>query len=323
MNLSICILTFNNCELLKSLLYSINKSIDNKLTYEIIIVDSGSTDNTLKMLSQEFKDIITIKNQNFSGFSSGNNQAFKIAKGDYILMLNDDTIIINDSIILIFSMLINNKNIGAIGPILLNPDGSQQYSAYLSYPTIFSEFITHFIPLKIINNFYKKFSLKFNYNFYNQYGKVYSNNKKGTFVKHLMGACIMFKTKLIDEIGLMDEGYYLSLEDQDFCKRIIEKGGYKIYFLPQAKVIHYGGQSVGKIKEFNSIYLDSRLYFQKSNYGNFSKYALISLMFLISIINIPLIGFLKIFVRKKNFKKILQSEIIYNLSLIKYINKKF
>lgn len=320
--ISICILTYNNAELLSNLLYSIKNSVRN-INYEIIVVDSGSIDSTKNYLKTLHSDVILIENIKFKGFSSGNNQAFNIARGRHILMLNDDTLILEDAINLMHEKLSSNENIGAIGPRLLNIDLTTQYSAFLSYPTILTDFLTNFFITKIILSFYKKFAIKYSFNFLTQFGVAYSNVENGCSVKHLMGACILFRKSLIYKIGQMDENYYLSLEDQDWCKRIIEKGAFSVYYLPEAKILHYGSQSVNKLSEFNSIYFESRKYFQQSNYGKRSLIFYKIIIILMTLINIPFYFILKKVLFSKKYKNIFNSELNFNYNLFNYIIKDY
>ena len=319
--LSICILTYNNSKLLEECIESIISNTHN-INFEIIIVDSGSTDNTFKML-EKFNNLVKIiKNNIFSGFSAGNNQAFKIARGEYILMLNDDTLILNNSIEKMYNFLHINPHAGAIGPRIFNTDKTHQYSSYLSHPGLFSDFFLKTIPFYAIYRFYIFFVNKNEADFYDQFGKCNGSVNKIREVKHLMGCCIMFKRNLLEKIGYLDENFFLSLEDQDFCARI-SKSKQGIFYLPESEIIHHGGQSTKHLNNFTNIYFDSRLYLQKKFYGIISTFFYKLFIILSSLLNLFSIVVFYYFIWDEKYKNYFKNAYKYNIKQLRYIYKNF
>jgi GT2 family glycosyltransferase len=307
-DLSICILTYNHCEMLSNCINSVYADTDN-LNIEIIIVDSGSYDGTIEMLHNKYPEIKIIQNNKFSGFASGNNQAFNLTTGKFIVILNDDTIVCKGGLSKMYLYLIGNHKIGAIGPCLLNNDLTIQRSAYISYSTIFTDLFIHSIQIYIFYSFLQS-KFKFNKKI-DQFG-FYKTNLDTQKVKHLMGACIMIRREVLELVGGLDENYYLSFEDQDWCKRISESG-WDIVFFPKSKIIHFGNQTVKSFANFDKIYFQSRYYFQKKHYGIISLFLFKFFNIIISLNNLLLATLILPF-NMNNIRKTWLKSVIKNSS---------
>ncbi len=311
-NISFIILTANNVDLLTNCFNSIFSTVK-RHSFEIILVDSSSNLETYKFISVNYCDVKYIKNDSFLGFSSGNNQAFKHSLGEYICILNDDTILIDHCIDLLIEELVNDNSIGAIGPKLLNKDGSLQVSSFNSFPGLFTEIITTSILIGFIR---EKFVHLFRSNkFINNYGEVNLIIDRPTQVKHLMGACIVMPAKLFENLNGFDENFFLSMEDQDLCRRVLNKSKKVVYF-PGAELIHLGGQTVSRLKgTFNKIYLESKLYFFKKYHPYFYLIIYIIMTF-ISASNVFVLITLFAFKRRNN---LVFSHLRYELYKLKYL----
>lgn len=225
MDISVVIITWNstkyisNC--MKSLLASINTS---EISFEILIVDNGSNDSTLKKI-ETFQEIypkkisITALKVNM-GTTYSRNIALKKAKGDYLVILDSDIEILSDSIFQLIRILKSNNSIGIAVPKLLYPDGGIQKSTD-SFPTITSK-LKRFLFLKQIE---KKMS-----------NTEISNNP--VYVDYAISAFWVINANLIKKIGLLDEKIFYAPEDVDFCLRTW-KAGYKILYNPQISSIHH------------------------------------------------------------------------------------
>lgn len=229
-DLSIIIVNWNTKNLLQKCLESIYKTT-RKISYEIFVVDNASSDKSALMVEENFKKVKLIKNKENMGFAKANNQAIKQALGRYILLLNPDTLILNNALNKMVEFLETHPKIGILGPQLLNTNGSLQLSCR-TFPTLSSQII---ILLKLHHIFPNLSPVK-------KYFMSDWKHDKAKEVDQVMGACFMVRKKVCDQIGLFDEKYWIWFEEVDFCKRAKNKS-WKIYFLPQVKILHHQGQS--------------------------------------------------------------------------------
>lgn len=222
MKFSVVIVSFNTKELLRKCLESI-ESNRGALETEIIVVDNASNDGSVEMVKQRHKDIkILINKENF-GFAKANNQGIKMAKGEYILLLNSDTEVKPGSLENLVEFAKKHLEAGVVGARLLNPDGSPQPSVY-HFPTIWRAIAEYWLGQR---GSYEKYSL---------------TASDAVRVEAVTGAAMLILRKTIEKVGLLDERYFMYFEDLDYCRRV-KRAGLKVYYLPQAEVIHYHGAS--------------------------------------------------------------------------------
>ena len=257
--LSIIIVNWNVRNLLHKCLRSIFRNAP-KFSYEIFVVDNNSSDRSKEMLISAFHKEIeqglikTIFNSENLGFAKANNQALESAKGEYVLLLNPDTEIIEENT---FEKSINKleKNVktGILGVMLLNSNRTLQPSVR-RFPTLSSQTIIllklhHFLPLKTLE---KYFALDFDYDYEQTCDQV-------------MGAYFMIKRELINQIGFLDDNFWIWFEEVDFCKRAKDKG-WEVLYTPDIQIVHHASQSFKQMlnprkqKEFNK---SLKLYFKK------------------------------------------------------------
>lgn len=231
LDLSIIIVNTNNKKILEECLGSINKNT-HKISFEIIVTDNNSKDGSQEMVKTLYPKVKLIENKENAGFVRASNQGLRIAQGRYSCLLNDDTITYESAFDLMVEFMDKNPSVGACSPTLLNTDGSYQHQGGL---------------------FQKKFWLE----------------KKPSEIQFAIGACLMVRREVIGKIGLMDENLFFYNDDLDWCMRI-RYAGYKIFFIPQAKIMHYGGYSSKRV--FNRrLFVEGfrgGLYFCKKHYGN-------------------------------------------------------
>jgi len=231
MNLSIIIVNYNNLEKLANCLDSFSKTNLPDLNYELIVVDNNSKDD-LRLLSRvvDFKLINSEKNL---GMGGGNNLGIKEAQADTILVLNPDTIVNGPAIRVLYNYLNEHEDIGLVGPKLLYPDGSLQYSC--------ARFPSFFIPVLRRTFLGNKFKKKRDH-----FMMMDFDHKSIKEVDWLMGSCLMFKKswKFKDEKGeekefnpMFDERYFMYFEDIDICREV-KKHGKKVIYNPSATIIH-------------------------------------------------------------------------------------
>jgi len=235
MLLSIIIVSWNVSHLLEKCLESVFKHAKD-LDFEIFVVDNHSKDDSAVMVATKFPQVSLMINSINRGFSQANNQAIKQAQGKYILLLNPDTEISENSIKNLINFADSNQNIGIVGPKILNPDLSLQRSCR-RFPGFWDQF---FIQLKFYNLFPRKIpTIK-------KYFMFDFDHQHTMQVDQIMGAAMLIKKSVFEKIGLLDEKFWAVFEEVDFCFRAY-KAGFKIYFFPQAKIIHHKGQSFNQV----------------------------------------------------------------------------
>ncbi|MFQ5639064.1 MAG: glycosyltransferase family 2 protein [bacterium] len=253
-DLSLIIVNHNTRGLLKQLLLSIKRNTK-KVFYEIIVVDNASGDRSAALVKEDFQDIVLIENQSNLGFSQANNQAVKIAKGDYLLFLNSDTIVCENAVESLFSFLEQEKYAAVVGCKLLNIDDTLQRSC-----GIFPNLKTEFYFRTFLNRLFPT-------------SPTFGSFKLGSWdysslmeVDWVSGACLMIRKNIFDQIGGFDETLYMYYEDADLCLRV-KKLGWKIYFIPDAYVYHLHGGSWQQNREIPIINgCKSALYFFRKHH---------------------------------------------------------
>ncbi|MEK7167612.1 MAG: glycosyltransferase family 2 protein [Patescibacteria group bacterium] len=245
MKLSIIIVSWNVKGLLKKCLESIKED------FEIIVVDNNSKDGTKEMVEKDFPEAKLIKNKKNLGFAKANNQGIQEAKGDCILFLNPDTEILDGTLEKCLKEM--DTGIGILGCKILNPDLTIQPSVR-RFPT--------FLNILLILSKLPKF---FHFKSLDHYLAKDFNYDKSQEVDQVMGAFMMVKKEVLDKVGMFDERFFLWFEEVDFCRRA-KRNGFKIYYLAEAEIIHYGGQSFGqemKLKNQWRFFLSALKYFLK------------------------------------------------------------
>jgi len=239
-DLSIIIVNWNTSELLQQCLNSIHES-DSHLSMEIIVIDNASTDESVEIIRKEFPSIILIANQKNLGFASANNQGLSIAKGQYVLLLNSDTIITAGVLDVLLDVANSHPEVGVIGPQLLNMDKSVQES-WSSFPSFTSELLGR--------NFRNRTPIE--------------NVAQAFDVDWVGGACILVRAKTINEVGKLDPEYFFYSEEMDWCFRIKQKN-WKVWYLAAGQIYHLGGGSSDRasLKQLVLLYRSKLLYFKK------------------------------------------------------------
>jgi GT2 family glycosyltransferase len=229
-DLTIIIVNINNKKLLQQCLDAICKNT-HKISFDIIVIDNASTDGSQAMVKQYFPQILLIENKKNAGFTKASNQGLKQYRSRYALLLNDDTIVKDPALDKMVEFMDQNPDAGACGAKLLNTDGTIQRQGGL-------------------------------------FGQRFWQSQKPVAVDFVIGAALMARKEVIDKVGIMDENLFFYNDDLDWCARI-RRAGYKVYFLPQAEIIHYGGYS--SKRKFNPrLFVEGftgGLYFCRKFYG--------------------------------------------------------
>lgn len=233
-DISIIVISYNTKNLLEECLLSISKNITSRLTHEIIVVDNASGDNSAEMVRRNFPKVILIANKKNIGYAKGNNLGVKKAKGRYILFLNADTLIYPKTIKTMVNFIDSRADIGAATCRVELINGELDDSCHRGFPTPFAAFC-YFSGLSKLFPKVKLFS---------GYTKTYMDLNKIHEVDSCSGAFMIVRRKSGQEISWWDEDYFWYGEDLDFCFKLKERG-WKIYFVPHVKILHYKGVSGG------------------------------------------------------------------------------
>jgi N-acetylglucosaminyl-diphospho-decaprenol L-rhamnosyltransferase len=223
-HISIVIVSYNVKDLVLQSLKTLYNFLPENISIETILVDNQSVDNTVNEVSNKFPQVIIIANEYNAGFPAANNQAFKIAKGKYIFMLNPDTEFVDDSLSKMYNYIQLNTDVNILAPMLLNTDDSKQLNVW-RYPTFWDVFYeTHYLNFLLGKKNYKD-----------------KNLDESFEAESFSGAAILFKKDTLSKIGMLDETMFW-IEDIDFCYRA-KREGLKLMYYPEAKVKHHIGQS--------------------------------------------------------------------------------
>jgi len=257
-DLSCIIVNYQNSESLKGCLDSIYQTIQ-EIDFEVIIIDNSKENVELQTLKGNYPKIQIVYNPSNVGFSKANNQAAKIARGKFLFILNPDTILKEQATNSMLRYIRTNIATGALGPKVVNPDGSLQYSCR-RYPTLWTGLF----------NRYSILSRLFPQNhFTSQYLMLDFDHNETSPVDWLSGCCLMIPKSVFEEVNGFDENYFLFNEDVDLCRMIYQTGKEIIYF-PEATVIHKVSTSNKKTstKVIIQRHLGMMYYFKKHHSKN-------------------------------------------------------
>jgi GT2 family glycosyltransferase len=251
--ISAIIISYDGIDYIDDCISSLIESLTGT-NYEIIDIDNGSQDGTVELIKSKYTEVRLIENKGNLGFARAVNQGLEIANGEYILILNQDTKIIDRAVIKLAERMKEDADIGAIGPKFIGPDGTTQKSAR-AFPR-YRDLFYQFTGMAYI------FS----------HSKIFSRWKMGWFdhememtVDQPMGAALMIRREIINKIGFLDIDFPIFFNDVDYCRRIKEAGYINLYY-PEAVIMHHVGTSTRKRKA--SMIMQSH----KSMYKYFRKY---------------------------------------------------
>lgn len=252
-DISVCIVSWNVKPLLRECLLSIITSKP-ELSYEIMVVDNNSADGSPDMVKGEFPSVILVSNQINRGFAAACNQAIRISRGRYVLLLNPDTLIHCGALEKMVQFLDQKPSAGGGGPRLNNPDGTLQPSIRM-YPSFKSSF-HQFTILGDLGIFHRAG---------NKYQARDFNYHRASIVDQPMGAALFLRKKALDEVGLLDESFFLYYEEVDLCLRL-SRAGWSLWYNPDSVIVHIGGGST------NKTVVQSRFLMLESQFKYFSKH---------------------------------------------------
>lgn len=261
LNLSVIIVNRNTSSLLRDCLTKFLQS-DLEIPSQIIVVDNGSTDNSIEMIRTDFPDVTLIEAGRNLGFAAANNRGFSMSVGEFILLLNTDAMVEKDCISTMLALAISDDQIALVGPQLLNSDGTKQTS-FEATPTLLTETTNRSLLKRLFPKRYP--------------GKT-ENLANPKDVETLIGAVMLVRRKAFDAVGGFDPGYFFFFEETDLAVRL-RRAGWRVVHEPRAKAVHLQGGSA------KSHPAPARIEFYRSRYIFFEKlYGKVAKNFLKSVI---------------------------------------
>jgi len=234
MKLSIIIVNYNVKYFLEQALLSVQKAII-PIEAEVFVVDNNSVDDSVQMVKEKFPEVQLIENKHNPGFSIANNQAIHLAKGEYILLLNPDTVVEEDTFEKCIAFMELHPKAGGLGVKMIDGSGNFLPESKRGFPSPFVAFCKTFG----LSSIFPKSKT------FNRYHLGFLDKNKTHEVDVLAGAYMMLRKSVLDEIGLLDETFFMYGEDIDLSYRVV-KGGYKNYYFADTTIIHYKGESTKK-----------------------------------------------------------------------------
>jgi hypothetical protein len=228
--LSIIIVNYNAGKLLQKCLGSVYTETKH-IPFEVWVVDNNSIDASRTMVRQNFPQVNLIENKENAGFAKANNQAIANCSGDYILLLNPDTLILQNAIEKMVDFMNGNPPVGICGCKVLNKDMTFQLACHRSIPIPG----TAFFRITGLSRLFPKSKIMAKYNL------TYLNLSEVHEVDVVSGACLMIRKEVINHVGLLDERFFMYGEEIDWCIRT-KKAGWKVMYYPDAEIIHYKGE---------------------------------------------------------------------------------
>ena len=245
MRLSIVFLNYNTRDLTRQALNSVLAAAEG-LAVEIFVVDNASVDGSADMVAEEFPQVKLICNEANVGFAAGNNVALRQVTGEYVLLINTDTIVRRDALRTMVEFLDAHPEAGACGCKILDPDGTLQLDSRRGFPTP----LAAFCKMSGLSRFFPKHPLIAHYHM------TYLDPEQTAEVEVLSGSCMMVRKAAMDQVGLLDESYFMYGEDIDWCYRF-HQAGWKNYYVPTTSIIHFRGES-GRGVPLRILYRKSR-----------------------------------------------------------------
>jgi len=248
--LSIIIVTWNTKNLVTECLDSILNLPEYTESYEIILIDNGSSDGTGELINEKYNNIVFIRNDTNIGYAPAVNQGIKKSNSKYVLLLGSDTVVKPNSLKRCIDFLDENDNVGAVGCKLIFPDGSPQGNCK-KFPTFKNAFFTY-LSLDKMNH---------------DYDMLWFNYDKTIKVDQIATTFLMIKSDILKKLNGFDENYKILYNDVDLCNRIWKENK-EIHFLHDAEVIHHGSYSTKKAKyNVRRIMYDDIYRYYKLNFG--------------------------------------------------------
>jgi len=232
-DVSIIIVNWNTKELLRDCLSSVYEHAGD-IDYEIIVIDNASTDESASMVKNDFPHVILIENSQNRGFAAANNQGMAVAKGRYVLLLNSDTVVLDNAVANTVRFADKNPQTAVTGCRVLNPDRTLQRTCFM-FPSVLNMLLSS-------TYLYKLFPKN---RFFGREQMTWWDRNDVRPVDVVTGCFMLVRREAIEQVGMMDERFFMYCEETDWCYRFRMKG-WKVMFAPVGRIIHFGGQSTAQ-----------------------------------------------------------------------------
>ena len=266
-DLTAIVVSWNVCDLLRRCLHSLIESVEatrpdreHGLDLEIIVVDNNSTDGSSEMVRAEFPQVRLVANDENRGFTAANNQGLAASHGRFLLLLNPDTQVVGDALRTMVRFAEAHPQIGVLGPQLLYPDGRLQPSRR-RFPT----FATALVESTIVQEWWHDNRIL---RHYYMADVPAADSDQVQQVDWLVGACLLVRREAYEQVGGLDEGFFMYSEELDWCRRIKE-AGWEIVYFPEATVIHHEGKSSEQVVPARHIHFQgSKVRYFRKHHGS-------------------------------------------------------
>lgn len=250
MDLTIIIVSWNVRALLRRCLQSIPSDSP---SVQVIVVDNASCDGSAEMVRREFPQVHLITNEQNRGFTAANNQGLALSRGRYLLLLNPDTEVLGEALVTMIDYMDHNATVGVLGPQIRYPDGSLQ-SSRRRFPTL----ATALVESTVIQEWWGDNRILCRYYMADTPDDVIQT------ADWVTGACMLVRHQAYEQVGGLDEGFFMYSEELDWCRRIKE-AGWEVVYLPTATIVHHEGRSSEQVVAARHIYFQSSKvrYFRK------------------------------------------------------------
>jgi N-acetylglucosaminyl-diphospho-decaprenol L-rhamnosyltransferase len=259
--LSVIVVNYNTAKLLPACLTSLQRLVRPSL--EVIVVDNASKDGSADIVRETFPWVELVALDKNLGYAAGNNLGIEKATGDLVLLLNPDTEITQQALDAMIERLEQEPSVGAVGPVLLNTDGSvQRRGYYRRFPSLLQVLLFYTVLVRI--------SARSRRLVHRLWEAPFTRRE----VDQIPGACLMVKRTVIDQVGLLDAGFFLWFDDVDWCFRM-NRAGWRLEIVEAARVLHHGGQSFSVMAHTDQTiqFFDSMLRFFRKHHGQASARA--------------------------------------------------
>lgn len=246
-DMSIVLVCWNNKSYLDPCLHSLYED-GLRSSFDVVVVDNGSTDGSQAMLHEKFPDVQIIQNDRNVGLARACNQGIEATSGRHVLLLNNDTLVNGPSLDVMVEFLDAHPNAGAVGGKLLNPDGSFQ-AGYADFSTLKEEFL---VATGLGDRLWEGYP-------------SHVDASEARVVGWISSACLLLRRAALVQVGLLHEDYFIYGDEADLQYRL-QQAGWSVYYLPTATTIHYGGRSMNRWGRRKMVYRGKMLFYQK-NYG--------------------------------------------------------